>query len=175
MKTEFFRSCFEECVTISYSELFDKAREYKRLQDEKEAEKDKISECRKQIEDLQEAIMRAKTKIDFDKYALEWYSDDAKGYYFRYTRLIGGYQSSNRFSVKVGYDGTIVYISDFSNVYEGKNLDYTKEYIDNKIKEFADESKVKWDGVCIIISEGKVCADFTLYGEVGALYCLPLE
>ena len=64
MKTEFFRSCFEECETISYSELFDKAKEYKRLQDEKEAEKDKIAKYRKQIEDLQEALMIARSGID---------------------------------------------------------------------------------------------------------------
>lgn len=64
LSTDFFRNFAENCETISISELYNKAQEYKRLQDEKEAEKDMISEYRKKIEDLQEEIMRAKINID---------------------------------------------------------------------------------------------------------------
>lgn len=61
MKTEFFRSCFEHCETISYSELYDKAAAYKKISQEIAEEKTKKEEYQKQIENLKEAIKLAES------------------------------------------------------------------------------------------------------------------
>lgn len=63
MRTEFFMSCFEKCETISYSELMDKAAEYKKATEEKDAQLNKIVECLNKINALENEIKKAKNDL----------------------------------------------------------------------------------------------------------------
>ncbi len=120
------------------------------------------------------AVEYATTKYDIDDYKVYSYKETTKGYNFIYTKYIGGYPSSDKFSVKVGYDGNIVYANDFTDTFYGKELNYSKEFIDAKIKEATDETKVDWDSVRICIEEGKVSVSYTV-PEQCAIAILPLE
>ncbi len=105
----------------------------------------------------------AKTKCDIAKYERSSYESQYGYYGFEYTRYIGGYKSVDRLSVCVGYDGAIVYVSDFTYKFEGKNIDYTKEYIDNKIKESTAESDVDWQSIRIVADDrGNVAVSYSV-------------
>lgn len=105
----------------------------------------------------------AKTKCDIAKYECSSYESQYGYYGFEYTRYIGGYKSVDRLSVCVGYDGAIVYVSDFTYKFEGKNIDYTKEYIDNKIKESTAESDVDWQSIRIVADDrGNVAVSYSV-------------
>ncbi len=116
--------------------------------------------------------INAKEKID--EYQLYSYKESEKGYNFIYTRYIGGYPSADKFSIKVGYDGNIVYISDFTDVFDGKELNYDKAFLDAKIKENSDETMVDWDSIKICIDEGKVAISYAV-PEQCTVAILPLE
>lgn len=120
------------------------------------------------------AIEYAKTKYETDAYKLYSCKETTKGHNYIYTRYIGGYPSSDKFSIKVGYDGNIVYISDFTDAFDSKELNYSKEFIDSKIKEYSDETKVDWNSITICIHEGKVAVKYT-EPEQCAIAILPLE
>lgn len=119
-------------------------------------------------------IEYAKTKYETDAYKLYSCKETTKGYNYIYTRYICGYPSSDKFSIKVGYDGNIVYVSDFTDTFDSKELNYSKEFIDSKIKEYSDETKVDWNSITICIHEGKVAAQYT-EPEWCAIAILPLE
>lgn len=120
------------------------------------------------------AIEYAKTKYETDAYKLYSRKETTKGHNYIYTRYIGGYPSSDKFSIKVGYDGNIVYVSDFTDTFDSKELNYSKEFIDSKIKEYSDETKVDWNSITICIHEGKVAVKYTEL-EKCAIAILPLE
>ena len=120
------------------------------------------------------AIEYAKTKYETDAYKLYSCKETTKGHNYIYTRYIGGYPSSDKFSIKVGYDGNIVYVNDFTDTFDGKELNYSKEFIDSKIKEHSDEAKVDWESVKICIEEEKVSVSYTI-PEQCAIAILPLE
>lgn len=61
--TDFFRGCAERCETISYSELFNKAVEYKEVSEAIAREEENIACYRKQIEDLRNDIKCAEEEI----------------------------------------------------------------------------------------------------------------
>ncbi len=120
------------------------------------------------------AIKYANTKYETSEYKIYSYKETTKGHNFIYARYIGGYPSSDKFTIKVGYDGNIVYISDFTDIFIGKELNYDKAFIDAKIKENTDESKVDWDSVKICIHDGKVAISYTVL-EQCATALIPLE
>lgn len=119
-------------------------------------------------------IEYAKTKYETDAYKLYSCKETTKGYNYIYTRYIGGYPSSDKFSIKVGYDGNIVYVSDFTDTFDSKELNYSKEFIDSKIKAYSDETKVDWNSITICLYEGKVAVKYT-EAEQCAIAILPLE
>lgn len=104
------------------------------------------------------------TKCDMQNYTLESFKEVQKGYYsYIYTKYIAGYPSSEKFSVGVGYDGSIVYARDSSYVFEGKNTDITKDYVDSKIKEKTNENDVDWDSVTVTLDgNGKLAVKYTV-------------
>lgn len=114
------------------------------------------------------------TQCDKEKYMLDQQKEIESGYYFCFTRYIGGYPSSDRYSIQVGYDKAIVYFSDFTDTFVGKDLNYTKEFIDSKIKENSDATKVDWDSVSICLNEGKVSVSYAI-PEQAAIAILHLE
>ena len=120
------------------------------------------------------AIEYAKTRCDIDKYSIESYKESEKGHGFVYTRYIGGYPSSDKFSIRVGYDGNIVFLNDNTTIFEGDNLNFEKSFIDSKIKEYSDEAKVDWESIWIEKSEGKICVSYAI-PEQCAICILPLE
>lgn len=64
LSTDFFKGCAEKCETISYSELFDKAKRYKDLLDAIEAEEEELSEYRKRVKNLEEQIKLQEMNVD---------------------------------------------------------------------------------------------------------------
>ena len=116
----------------------------------------------------------ADTKYQMTDYKVYSYKETTKGHNFIYTKYIGGYPSTDKFSVKVGYGGNIVYISDFTDVFDGKEINYDKAFIDSKIKEHSDESKVDWNSVTICIYEDKVAVSYIIT-EKHSEMILPLE
>ena len=119
------------------------------------------------------AIKYARAQCDIDKYSIESYKESEKGHSFVYTRYIGGYPSSDKFSIRVGYDGNIVFVNDNTTIFEGINLNFEKSFIDAKIKEHSDESKVDWDSVWIEKSGDKICVSYAI-PEQNAVCILPL-
>ena len=120
------------------------------------------------------SVEYANSRYETDVYKMHSYKETTKGHSLIYTRYIGGYPSTDKFSVKVGYDGNIVYTNDFTDTFAGKNLNFDKAFIDAKIKEYSDESKVDWESVTICMYEGKVAVSYTIPEQcVEAI--LPLE
>lgn len=113
-------------------------------------------------------------KCNISDYTIDQEKETDKGYYFCFTRYIATYPSNDRYSVQIGYDGSIVYISDFTDTFDGKNINYDKAFIDAKIKEHSDETKVDWSSVTVRLEEGKVAVSYTV-DENNAVYVLPLE
>lgn len=111
---------------------------------------------------------------DISKYTMNQHKEIEGGYYFCYTRYIGGYPSNDRYSIQIGYDGVIVYISDFTDTFIGKELNYDKEFINAKIKEYSAEMEIDWDSIIICISDGRVAASYTV-PEAHAIAVTPLE
>lgn len=120
------------------------------------------------------AVEYVSENCDINKYTMDQYKEKDSGYYFCFTRYIGGYPSSDRYSIQIGYDGAIVYVSDFTDTFDSKELNYSKEFIDSKIKEYSDETKVDWNSITICIHEGKVAVKYTEL-EKCAIAILPLE
>ncbi len=54
--TDIFKALAKECETISHSELYDKAREYKAKNEEIEKQKKQIEEYKNQIKELEKTI-----------------------------------------------------------------------------------------------------------------------
>lgn len=108
------------------------------------------------------AIEYANSRYEMTAYKEYYYKETEKGHYFTYTRYIGGYPSNDKFSVKIGNNGNIVYLSDFTDTFDGKNINYDKSYIDAKIKEHIDESEVDWDSLVICIDQDKVAVNFAV-------------
>lgn len=115
------------------------------------------------------------TKCNIEEYIIDYFTESKKGYYFCFTRYICGYPSSDTYGIKVGYDGNIVYINDYTCVFEGKKMDYSKEFIDSKIKEHSEEMNVDWESVTICINEeGNVSVKYAMPKQ-NAIAILPLE
>ncbi len=111
---------------------------------------------------------------DISRYIMSQQKEIDTGYYFCYTRYIGSYPSVDRFSVQIGYDGNIVYISDFTDTFTGKELNLDEIFIDAKIRECLDETKVDWDSITICLNEGKLAVRYII-PEQHAVAVLPLE
>ncbi len=118
----------------------------------------------------------AATKCDINNYTLTLDREDEEGYSFVYVRYIAGYRSTDRLSLSVGFDGKITHVGDTTDVFLGKNINYDKAFIDSKIKEHADESKVDWNSVKIYVEKEteKVWAKVKVE-EIGAILEIPLE
>ena len=101
-------------------------------------------------------------KCNIEKYGIDYYKEIDTGYYYRYTRYVGEYKSSDRISIQVGFDGSIIYVSDFTDTFDGKELNYNKNFIDSKIKETIDETKVDWNSIMVCVYEGKVAVQYTV-------------
>ena len=78
------------------------------------------------------------------------------------------------YGIKVGYAGDIVYLSDNTHIFDNKNIDFDKNYIDAKIKKHSDETKVDWDSVEVRIEDGKLAVKYAI-SEQHAIAILPLE
>ncbi len=102
----------------------------------------------------------AATKCDINNYTLTSSSEIDKGYTFVYKRYIGGYPSSDKITIWIGYNGEIIYISDYSDTFLGKDINYDKAFIDSKIKEYIDETKVDWDSIEVCVHQGKVSVNY---------------
>lgn len=101
-----------------------------------------------------------KEKCNINEYKHDQYKEIDTGYYFCFTRYIGEYPSVSRYSVQIGYDGAIVYISDFTDTFDGKDLNYSKDFIDAKIyKALEGQENVQIKTIIINVYNGKICAD----------------
>lgn len=113
-------------------------------------------------------------KLNIADYKIDNYKETDDGHYFCFVRYIGGYPSTDKYSIQIGFDGSVVYISDFTDTFDGKKIDYDKAFIDEKIKANTDESKVDWNSVNINLNDNKVTVFVTLT-EDNAICAIPLE
>ena len=113
-------------------------------------------------------------KLNIADYKIDNYKETDDGHYFCFVRYIGGYPSTDKYSIQIGFDGSVVYISDFTDTFDGKKIDYDKAFIDEKIKANTDESKVDWSSVNINLNDNKVTVFVTLT-EDNAICAIPLE
>lgn len=120
------------------------------------------------------ALEYAETKCNIEQYTMDYSKESDKGYYFCFTRYIGGYPSDDMYGIQVGYAGDIVYLSDNTDLFVNKNISFDKNFIDEKIKERIDESKVDWESITVCIYEEKVAVQYTV-PEQCATAILPLE
>lgn len=120
------------------------------------------------------AVEYVSSNCNIDKYTMDQCKEIDSGYYFCFTRYIGSYPSSDRYGIQIGYNGDVVYLSDNTYVFSNKNIDFDKNFIDAKIKEHSDESKVDWDSIKICLNDGKVAISYTI-PEQHAVAVIPLE
>lgn len=71
LSTDIFKSLAEDCETIGYSELFDKAKEHKKTIEEIKAENDKIAAYKKQIEAMEKRMAEIKSEIKISEENIE--------------------------------------------------------------------------------------------------------
>lgn len=119
------------------------------------------------------------TICDLSAYVLDQQKEIDTGYYFCYTRYIGGYPSTDRFSIQIGYDGAIIYLSDFTDTFIGKDINYDKTFIDDKInKALSGIENAKISHATIVMNNEKVCVSFgySIADEPsGVVTTIPLE
>lgn len=134
----------------------------------------KTAEGINQEKAMEIAVKYISSNINIEEYTMDYCKESDKGYYFCFTRYIGGYPSNDIYGIKVGYAGDIVYLSDNTNLFVNESINYDKNFIDSKIKEKVDQKEVDWNSIRIIIHEGKVAVEY-MVPEQCAIAILPLE
>ena len=103
-------------------------------------------------------------EVDLDEYTQYAYRETNKGYFFWYIRYFGKYSSTDSFSATIGFDGSIVSLSDSTHIFNGKDIDFDENYITAKIDEFVKEEgavNIRYDYSTVLLSRGKVCVDIS--------------
>lgn len=98
--------------------------------------------------------------VDLNQYTQYAYRQTNKGYFFWYVRYFGKYRSTDSFSATIGFDGSLIDLSDSTHKFAGKNIDFDEDYITSKIEEyFKDYEKINidYDNAIVMINEGAVC------------------
>ena len=98
--------------------------------------------------------------INIDEYTQYAYRETNKGYFFWYQRYIGKYRTTDSFSATIGFDGSVIDLSDSTHEFSNKNMNFDEEYVTLKIDEFAKENgadSVDFDHATVLMSNGKVC------------------
>ncbi len=98
--------------------------------------------------------------VNIDEYTQYAYRQTSKGYFFWYIRYFGKYRSTDSFSATIGFDGSVVDLSDSTHEFSDKNINFDEEYITLKIDEFVKENgadSVDFDHATVLMSNGKVC------------------
>lgn len=120
--------------------------------------------------------------VNLNEYTQYAYRETNKGYFFWYIRYFGKYRSTDSFSATIGFDGSVVSLSDSTHIFNGKNIDFDEKYITAKIDEFAKENgavNVKYDYATVLIDHGKICVDisYDIEQEDGSVgwYGTPIE
>ena len=101
-------------------------------------------------------------KVDLDEYTQYAYRETNKGYFFWYIRYFGKYSSTDSFSATIGFDGSIVSLSDSTHIFNGRDIGFDENYITAKIDEFAKEEgavNIRYDYATVLMDRGKLCVD----------------
>lgn len=99
--------------------------------------------------------------VNIDEYTQYAYCQTSKGYFFWYIRYFGKYRSTDSFSATIGFDGSVVDLSDSTHIFNGKDIDFDEKYITEKIDEAVKEKaqNIDYDGATILLNEkGKISA-----------------
>ena len=119
-----------------------------------------------------------------EEYKQTIYLQTSDGYVFWYTKHIGKYTTADEFSIQIGFDGAIIYISDLTDVFADKKINFDEKFIDSKIENFAKETgavNIDYDNAIVRIRENKVCVSvpYEIVTDGGAKSCfvtdIPLE
>lgn len=98
--------------------------------------------------------------VNIDEYVQYAYRQTSKGYFFWYIRYIGKYRTTDSFSATIGFDGSVIDLSDSTHEFSDKNMNFDEEYVTLKIDEFVKENgadSVDFDHATVLMSDGKVC------------------
>ncbi len=96
---------------------------------------------------------------NINEYTNDLCVESKDGYAVWYTRFIGKYITTDAFRIKIGFDGSIVYINDATDVFEGKNINFDESYVDAKIAEYINgEENLELESVVILEDNGQICA-----------------
>ncbi len=124
----------------------------------------------------------AAAQCNLDEYTMDESKEIDSGYWFCYTRYIGGYKTRDAFRIQIGFDGSIVYVNNNTGIFEGKNLNFTKEFIDAKINEaLGDKENIERGSTSINLHDDKVCVVCSYIrtdefgGKSGVNEIIPLE
>lgn len=123
--------------------------------------------------DISTAYEIARTYVskecNIDEYTVDVYEESEEGYVFWYVRYIGGYATSDAFRIKIGFDGSIVYFNNTTNTFAGKNLGFSKDFIDEKINETLGDKNIEVGTITINLHDNKVCVicSYTMTDESG--------
>ena len=100
--------------------------------------------------------------VNIDEYTQYAYRQTSKGYFFWYQRYIGKYRTTDSFSATIGFDGSLVDLSDSTHEFVGKNIDFDEEYITSKIDEYFknyEKISIDYDNATVMINEGEICVN----------------
>ncbi len=123
--------------------------------------------------DISTAYEIARTYVskecNIDEYTVDVYEESEEGYVFWYVRYIGGYATSDAFRIKIGFDGSIVYFNNTTSTFAGKNLGFSKDFIDKKINETLGDKNIEVGTITINLHDNKVCVicSYTMTDESG--------
>ena len=104
-------------------------------------------------------------EVNIDEYTQYAYRETSKGYFFWYNRYIGKYRTTDSFSATIGFDGSVVDLSDSTDMFNGKDIDFSEKYITKKIYDYFKDSadvNINYDDTTILIHEGNVCANVSV-------------
>lgn len=97
---------------------------------------------------------------DYERYICV---ETSSGYAFWYRKNIGKYAIDDEFRIEIGFDGAVIYISDLTEVFAGKSLDFDEKFLDSKIEAFAKENdavNIDYEHATITLRDGKLCLRF---------------
>lgn len=97
---------------------------------------------------------------DINEYTNTKLIESKDGYAIWYTKYIGQYMTTDAFCVKVGFDGSLVYINDATNVFDGKTIDFNEDFVTAKIQDFLNQKEgLEISNAVILVEDDVVCVD----------------
>ncbi len=128
-------------------------------------------------------------KCNLDGYTLYLCEETEEGYMFAYSKYYGGYKTDDSFGVGVGFNGSIFYIRDNTDLFDGVDLSVDADWIEQKISETLlkyeeTTAEVDYENTYITLENEKPCLFVAINygvspdGTIGsfmAVHTVPIE